>query len=129
MLIDLSDNTIGKDKVFPIDGILPKEQSEMEAFIQGSVLTWITINPNEPFHIGILYGDQNKDWAGTPLQRLYDNHINAGKSVDEAYKQAAMNAGTLLKNVLIGYEGKNFQLDDSEKAKNKTGRNKYSYMK
>lgn len=45
-----------------------------------------------------LLGGRNKDWHGTPLQSLYDNHvINGAKN---PYNMAARDVGNLLKKVL-----------------------------
>lgn len=55
---------------------------------------------NARFSVSSLFGGNNRNWAGTPLQKLYDYYKSIGKSHDAAYKQAAQDMGKLLARVL-----------------------------
>jgi len=126
-----SDGKTPETKMFPIEGIplTLEEQRIMEAFIQGSVLTIVTAREDEPFFISLLFGGKNDNWAGTPLQPLFNKHVSAGETESDAFDNAAMNAGALLRNVLIKYEGKTFKKDDTYKAEHKIRSTVYRYVK
>lgn len=75
------------------------------SFIKGAVYQFISnqaekIDGKIRFCIRDLLGGMNADWENTPLQYLYDYHIRNGKTKDDAYVQAAKDAGWLLKEVL-----------------------------
>jgi hypothetical protein len=129
MLYDSNGTEI--DKILFIDGIplTSKEQEIMEAFIKGSVLTIITVRTDEPFYIRLLFGGENSDWAGTPLQALYDKRISAGETESVALDKARKDAGKLLRNVLITYENKNFKRDDIYQTEPKIEGKVYRYVK
>lgn len=58
------------------------------------------VNKGEPFGAKDLVGGDNREWEGTPLKVLWCKHVDAGKSGDEAFDEAAKDAGWLLKKVL-----------------------------
>lgn len=55
---------------------------------------------NARFSVSSLFGGNNRNWAGTPLQKIYDYYKSIGKTHDVAYKQAAQDMGKLLARVL-----------------------------
>ena len=57
--------------------------------------------PQEKFSVRILFGGVNKDWNGTPLQKIYDYYILNGYSNKKAFKKSAIDVGRLLKTVLV----------------------------
>ena len=72
------------------------------AFIQGAVYAWIGANADKTFRVRDLFGGNNSfAWEKTPLEPLWDNYREAGKSNDEAFDLAAKAAGRLLKIVLV----------------------------
>lgn len=79
---------------------IPADQKQrIKDFLQGSVYCWCKNRKNEQFHLRDLLGGDNEDWTGTPLIVLYERHL-LGSTPDEAFKQAAIDAGRLLKAVL-----------------------------
>lgn len=75
------------------------------AFIQGAVYAWIGVNRDKPFAVRDLFGGENTwDWQDMPLEPLWKNYREKGKTPEEAFDLAAKAAGKLLKKVL--YEDK-----------------------
>ncbi|WP_373746758.1 hypothetical protein [Neisseria dentiae] len=71
------------------------------AFIQGAVYAWIGANRDKHFAVRDLFGGANAFvWQNTPLDPLWRNYLDAGKTSDEAFDLAAKAAGKLLKIVL-----------------------------
>uniref|UniRef100_UPI004049B690 hypothetical protein n=1 Tax=Gelidibacter sp. TaxID=2018083 RepID=UPI004049B690 len=87
-------------KYYNVQGINQLDNQKICNYIQGSVYSWSKNKPNEWFTTSSLFGKENFDWQGTPMQVLYDKHINQGKSHKEAIKFAGRDAGHLLKKVL-----------------------------
>ena len=56
-------------------------------------------NPNDPFSVRILFGGDNRDWGGTPLQCIYEYYLNIRKTKRPA-NDAAKDVGRLLIMVL-----------------------------
>lgn len=82
------------------------------AFIQGAVYAWIGANSDKPFAVRDLFGGANAwVWQNTPLDPLWRNYREAGKSADDAFDLAAKAAGKLLKIVLDNDERK-FRVHD-----------------
>lgn len=78
---------------------ITKEQKALaKAYIQGAVHAHCNCNPGEAFSVRKLFGGDNRDWYGTPLQMLYDSHVGKVKNPE---KSAAQDAGILMKQVLI----------------------------
>ena len=90
----------GEDvKINRISAKIPPQESELaKAYIQGAVHGFCKNNPNQEFSARILFGGENGDWRGTPLQEIYEWHCKAGTS--DPKKQAAVDVGWLLKAVL-----------------------------
>lgn len=88
------------------------QRQKIYAFIQSLVYDWCKNRKGDWFAMRDLVGGTNNDWNGTPFQCLYDKHINNGKSKDEAHKEAGIDSGYLLKDVL--HEDKReFECDNS----------------
>jgi len=81
-------------------GITDEERTLIKAYLQGSVYCWAKNCPEEPFAARDLVGGENFEWQGTPLYPLFEKHIDAGKSDDDAIEAAAKDLGWLLKSVL-----------------------------
>lgn len=80
-----------------------KEKQKIITFFDDIITKWLTDRNNEWFYINDLldFGiGQHKDWNGTPLQVLYDNYINSGKTEEQAHTQAGKDAGKLLKETV-----------------------------
>ena len=81
-----------------------KSQQDKElacAFIQGAVYAWIGANSDKSFAVRDLFGGANAFvWQNTPLDPLWRNYYEEGKTPDEAFELAAKAAGKLLKIVL-----------------------------
>jgi hypothetical protein len=79
----------------------PEEKALAKAFIQGAVYGWLNRHAKgDEFSVRILFGGDNTDWEGTPLQQIWDSHKANGKTNDEAHEQSAKDVGWLLKSVL-----------------------------
>ena len=79
-----------------------------KAYIHGGVDCFCNNNPLGVFSVQILFGGDNKNWNGTPLQCLYDNHFYIRKS-SEPKKQAASDVGILLREVLSSDKRRDFE--------------------
>lgn len=85
------------------------EDTELaKKYLQGAVHSYCKNNPGQAFSVRDLAGGENKDWNGTPLQLLYNYHKAAGKTKEKAKRQAAIDAGWLLKAVLAEEESRCF---------------------
>ena len=101
---------------------LPKAR----AFIQGAVYCWCKNKPGEVFAVRDLFGRENTDWGGTPLQTIYDHwsssyrEQNPELSDDELHEkaadQAAKDVGWLVKSVLQN-DRREFESSDAGMAK------------
>ena len=81
-------------------GIEDSDRNLIRAFMQGAVYSWVKNCPGEPFAVRDLVGGPNSDWNGTPLQVLYDRHIDSRKTEDEAFEAAAKDLGWIVKSLL-----------------------------
>ena len=69
-----------------------------KAYIKGAVHSHCNTNPDEPLSVRILFGGDNRNWADTPLQIIYDYHKSM--QAKNPVKQAAKDVGWLFKKVL-----------------------------
>ncbi|MBF0231257.1 MAG: hypothetical protein HQK63_16965 [Desulfamplus sp.] len=81
-------------------GISDENLEKIKCFLQGAVYCWAKNRKDEGFAARDLVGGENCEWDGTPLWPLYQKHINAGKSRDEAVSEAGKDLGWILKVVL-----------------------------
>ncbi|MDO4776693.1 MAG: hypothetical protein Q4A06_04450 [Cardiobacteriaceae bacterium] len=89
-----------EETIYKVRGLNEREILLAKAFIKGAVYCWLKNRENEPFSLRDLFGGTNAVWTGTPLEDLWWKHSNEGKSDEEAFDQAAQDAGWLLKAVL-----------------------------
>jgi len=83
-----------------VSGITQQEEQRIIDFLQGAVYCWCNNKEDEWFTFRDFMGGKNFFWQGTPLLVLYDKHKNDGKSDDDSFKGAKLDAGSLLKKVL-----------------------------
>ena len=96
---------------------IPKERlDEMIAQLKGLVVGYCTSNPHRQFSIRDILGGENLVWYGTPLQCLYDKHIQEGKSHVDAIAATGQDAGRLLKRAIIELDGRTFVMGDAGRA-------------
>lgn len=96
-----------------VRGISQECLDKMIAQLKGLVVGYCTNNPYRQFSVRNILGGENFVWVGTPLQGLYDKHINEGKSDAEAIAAAGQDAGRLLKRAIIEMKGRTFVLGDA----------------
>ena len=80
--------------------IAPRQIERIRDFLQGAVYDWFKNHQNEWFSLRDLMGGVNTIWTGTPMEALYEKHINLGKTEAKAVKQAGIDGGHLLASVL-----------------------------
>jgi hypothetical protein len=83
-----------------VHGIDPQTKVRIMDFLQGAIYCWVKNRKGEAFAVRDLVGGENGNWAGTPLQGLYDKHLQLGKSEDAASQAAGQDIGWLVKAVL-----------------------------
>ena len=106
-----------KQRIVSVGGLTSEEEALICAFLQGAVYIWCKHHPNEWFALRDLMGsgikgdpaaDGNFYWDDTPLYVLWKQQEKAYRLNEEpseekqslAIKQAATNAGRLLKKVI-----------------------------
>lgn len=90
--------------------IIPADEEIIKVYIQGAVNAFCNVKPDEPFSARILFGGDNRNWGGTPMQKLYDYYIKEGKTCEEAHQSAAIDAGRLLKSLLESDGNREFEV-------------------
>ena len=93
-------------------GLEETDKRLIYAFMQGAIYCWVKNRKGEWFAVRNLVGGENADWSGTPLEKIYEKHINAGKSNDEAFEAAAKDVGWIVKAIL-SEDGRTFENDNS----------------
>ena len=97
-----------RDQISGLRADQTEEAARAESFVQGAVYCWCVSRPNEEFAVVHLFGNENKNWQGTPLQIIYDNF--AAENPDTAWNNARHSVGWLLKKVLHYDERRTFLL-------------------
>ncbi len=87
-----------------VRGLRTNQLNDIRNFLQQKIDNWLCAARGTPFSIRSFLGGENADWRGTPMQVLYDRLLPKGH--DYAYKQAAKDAGHILKMVVIEDERK-----------------------
>lgn len=88
-------------KIYNISAkLLSEDVEKIKIYMLGAVNGFCNAQPKEHFSGRILFGGANRDWSETPMQKLYDYHITAGRSPEEAHEKAGQDAGHLLAAVL-----------------------------
>lgn len=100
--------------------------AEARAFIQGAVYCWCKNKPDDVFAVRDLFGGENTDWGGTPLQEIYGHwsslyrgqhpELSDDELHEKAADQAAIDVGWLMKSVLQN-DRREFESSDVGKAK------------
>lgn len=98
-----------------VAGIDGHELDLVRAYLQGAVYSWVKNRSGEWFAVRDLVGGENTDWAGTPLQRLYDRHLESGRTEEEAFEAAAKDVGWIMKR-LLAEDSRVFEFDNSQYA-------------
>lgn len=84
-----------------VNGVNPNDLQHIRDFLQGSVYCWCNVKGKEEFAARDLVGGENTDdWDETPLHVLPRRYIADGKSRKEAFDQAGIDVGYILKSVL-----------------------------
>lgn len=83
-----------------VQGITAEQELAIATFMQGAVYCWVKNRKDEAFAVRDLMGGENFSWEGTPLQVLYEKHINEGKNHDAAVEAAGKDLGWLVKSML-----------------------------
>lgn len=94
---------IKDNKIISVTIVNYEEKQKITNFFDNLITKWITQRNNEWFCINDLldFGlGQHKDWNGTPLQVLYNNQINSGKTHQKALKSAGQAVGKILKETV-----------------------------
>ena len=81
-------------------GISDADKALIKAFMQGAVYCWVKNRQGDWFAVRDLMGGMNADWNGTPLQVLFEKHIDVGKDEDQAFTAAGIDLGWLVKTIL-----------------------------
>lgn len=107
----------GNHRIVSVGDLKPCDEMQICAFLQGAVYVWCKHHPNEWFALRDLMGkgikgdpshDGNFFWNDTPLIALWEQQEKGYRLIEEpsdeklalALKQAAANAGRLLKKVI-----------------------------
>lgn len=107
----------GNQRLVAVKGLKRRKEKLIRAFLKGAVYVWCKHHPNEWFALRDLMGsgikgdpaaDGNFYWNDTPLYALWEQQEEAYRLNEEpseekkslALKQAAINAGKLLKKVI-----------------------------
>jgi hypothetical protein len=100
--------TIGDKTIRDVDGLSSAEEKRIIDFLQGAVYCWCKKCKEQWFSMRDLMGGDNRDWKPTPLQILYDKHIQNSKNSAEAFDLAGKESGWILKKV-INDDHRNFE--------------------
>lgn len=90
-----------KTKTYKISAkLIPIDIEIIKVYMLGAINSFCNNNRDSSFSIRILFGGINRNWQGTPIQKLYDYYVLNGKSYEQAAESASIDAGRLLKLVL-----------------------------
>ena len=98
-------------RVFKVKDINDAQEKAILNFIKAAIRTYCGKMPKKTetwFSAWSFLSDLNNDWSDTPLQCLYTKWIDKGKPEDKARKQAGIDAGWLLKRVIVDDEKRMF---------------------
>lgn len=103
MIVDRSGAVIHVSKAVSVRDVSTKEQELIRAYLQGAVYAWCNSMKDKEFRFATFAGGENFYWEDTVLYPLYVNQTHGNQTVDQdsAMKQAAINGGLLLKQVLV----------------------------
>ena len=99
MIIDECGKEVKCSKAIPSEIVPDKQQTLIEAYLQGAVYAWCNCKKQEEFRFATFSGGDNYYWEGTYLYPLYENQPTDDN--DKAVAEAAKYGGLLLKRVLM----------------------------
>ena len=109
-----------KSRIYRVRGITSAQEQAIRDYLQGAVRTWCAAGKKgRQFAARDLVGGINYDWRKTPLDALYQKHIQKGKNHQDAVKAAGRDLGWLLKAVL-NEDDRMFKVGDAGRAKGYT---------
>lgn len=76
-----------------------KDLKLMEIYILGAVHGFTAAAGSKSFKVRDLFGFDNRDWNGTPIQEIYEFYLKS-ESHEDAAEKAAQDVGKLLRKVL-----------------------------
>lgn len=76
-----------------------KDLKLMENYILGAVHGFTAAADSKSFKVRDLFGFDNRDWNGTPIQKIYEFYLKSESHKDAAEK-AAQDVGKLLRKIL-----------------------------
>ncbi|MDR2728170.1 MAG: hypothetical protein LBB56_03490 [Chitinispirillales bacterium] len=100
-----------------------QEEQRIKDFMHGAIYCWCKNRPDEWFALRDLFGGDNFNWIGTPLQILYEKEAIKGKDDKESINQAGKSAGRLLKKILFESEKRKFETKQEDMTR------KYKFVK
>jgi len=89
----------GSSEVRSVHRIGDTNLVEIKNFLKGAIYCWCKNNPDKWFSLRDLMGGENFYWEENPLFVLWEKHKHKGEK--EAIKAAGIDAGWLLKKVII----------------------------
>lgn len=93
----IGDNT----KIVEVNGINENDMQRIEDFLQGAVYCWCRNHYNDDDWVSAENLIEGFEWENScPLGILVTRLKKSGKSDEEAFKQAGIDAGKILKQVL-----------------------------
>jgi hypothetical protein len=81
----------------PSADLSERELERIKAFIQGAVYSYCKNCKGESFSASTLFGGDNYYWQGTPLEVVYERHIED----DDPVNRAGIDVGWILLDVLV----------------------------
>lgn len=94
----INDPNVRRPNRIPID---PSDELRIKVYLRGMVYCWCKNRRNEWFAVRDLLGGENFEWGGTPMQKLFDRHKDNRKSDEDAVAFAGIDAGYLLRQILM----------------------------
>ena len=107
----------GDDTIREVAWLSPEDEQRIMDFLQGAIYCYCNNRKGEWFSVREIMGGSNRDdWDKTPLGILYNQHIQNGKSHDEAWDLAGQEEGKLLKKT-IKQDKRNFETKKEEQIR------------
>lgn len=118
MLIGISDRTRAMSAKLSCS-----EKKAIENYMLGAINDFCKNCKGQELSVRKLFGEENRDWNGTPMQEIYDYHISNGKTEKAAKRSSAIDAGNFLKKILKNDKVRKFEFT------RKTSGNNYKLVK
>lgn len=94
--------------------ISDEEENCAKIYIKDTVDKFCKNNPGKSFSVRVLFGGDNSDWNGTPLQVIYNSHYK--NNPNGAAIKAKHDVGNLLKKVLSDETNDSYEFSYSEQT-------------